>query len=226
MRFAPNRIEYQVGQPLGECIYLGDEVCEKDGCGQKRRKGKFKCRCGKEFIASINHVKYGSTNSCGCFNPANLKHGGRYTSEYRAWCKMKERCLNPNTKEYIFYGGRGIKICDRWLNSFENFLSDVGKRPSPKHSLDRFPNNNGDYEPLNFRWATKKEQSNNRRSNIILTHNGKTNTLSGWANELNIKPSVLRIRLSVLKWTVEEALSTPIIRSNRFLYKKSSKLTA
>jgi hypothetical protein len=94
------------------------------------------------------------------------KHGEGnrpWTPEYRAWCDLRARCNNPNFKQWADYGGRGIKVCDRWA-SYAAFLADMGRRPSPKHSIDRWPNPDGDYEPGNCRWATRKEQRHNRRS--------------------------------------------------------------
>ena len=84
------------------------------------------------------------------------------TTEYTSWLSMRMRCLQPSHDSYARYGGRGITICDRWINSFENFLADMGRKPTPQHSLDRFPDKDGNYEPTNCRWATKSEQIANR----------------------------------------------------------------
>jgi hypothetical protein len=93
------------------------------------------------------------------------------TPEYEAWHQMKSRCLNSKDKRFKDYGGRGIAICERWQNSYEMFLADMGRRPSPQHSLDRFPNNDGDYEPTNCRWATRSEQQQNKRVGILMNTN-------------------------------------------------------
>jgi hypothetical protein len=104
---------------------------------------------------------------CGCLNrelvvQRHLKHGEAKlrTAEYRAWASMLDRCNNPNRKHYKYYGGRGIKVCERWM-TFANFLADMGRRPSPLHSIDRWPNPDGDYEPGNCRWATRMQQRHN-----------------------------------------------------------------
>lgn len=136
----------------------------------------------------------------------NTKHGLRRTLEYGIWANIKSRCTNPNDQAFEYYGGRGIKICDRWLR-FENFLEDMGKRPSSKSTLDR-KDNNGDYEKSNCRWITMKEQCNNRRSNRILSFNGKSQNISQWAKELNIQAALISLRLG-RGWSVEEALSKP-----------------
>lgn len=123
------------------------------------------CDCGQKIAVSSNSLKRGHTKSCGCLNLAKIKermskHGMYGTPEYRSWIAMFSRCSNPMRKGFVNYGGRGIKICKHWKN-FENFYKDMGERPVGK-SLDR-KNNDGDYTPDNCRWATPKEQANNRR---------------------------------------------------------------
>ena len=121
------------------------------------------CGCGRESIVQKDNLKV--IKSCGCANKRNNTHGLTYTSEYRAWQDMKHRCYNLNDSCYKDYGDRGITVWDRWLNSFENFYEDMGPKPSPELSLDR-RNNDGNYAPENCRWATDKQQANNKRNNI------------------------------------------------------------
>jgi hypothetical protein len=125
------------------------------------------CDCGKEIVVNGSHLRTGNTRSCGCFqsdmSAQRLRtHGMKGTPEYNTWRAMMKRCNNPNDKAYKYYGGRGINVCERWRR-FENFISDMGKRPTIDHSLDRI-DNDGNYEPTNCKWATPKEQALNRRN--------------------------------------------------------------
>lgn len=124
---------------------------------------------------------------------------------------MHQRCENPNDQDYDDYGGRGILVCDRWSGpgGLVNFISDVGRRPSPSHSIDRYPNVNGNYEPGNVRWATKKEQSLNRRNAKMLTANGVTLHLSEWAEILGCSPNVIRCRIES-GWEVSLAVTKQV----------------
>src|SRR5580698_8175617 len=108
------------------------------------------------------------------------------TPEYRVWINMKGRCCNPNYPGYERWGGRGITVCDEWLNDFERFLADVGRRTSPKHSLDRWPDKNGNYEIGNVRWASRIEQARNTRSSRIIEFHGESKPLVAWAEETGL----------------------------------------
>lgn len=132
--------------------------------------------------------------------------------EYRVWAGMKVRCANPKSQDWHRYGGRGIAVCDRWRDSFENFYADMGPRPSSKHSIDRI-DSDGNYEPANCRWATSKEQANNWKTrNRRITHNGETLSIPEWAERLGITRESLRDRLDA-GWSVSDALTTPAVRS-------------
>lgn len=128
--------------------------------------------------------------------------------EYITWRHMKTRCLNPNSDAYDYYGGRGITICARWRNSFKDFLADVGRRPSPKHTLDRYPNNNGNYELGNVRWATRKQQQSNTRRTKHAIVNGERTHVAEACRVLNLNENSVRYRLRS-GWTVERALTEP-----------------
>lgn len=126
--------------------------------------------------------------------------------EYNSWRAMKERCNNPKHNEYRNYGMRGIKICQRW-SKFSLFLSDMGKRPTEHHTLDRI-NSNGNYEPRNCRWLLRKEQMNNTRINKLVNYRGETKTISEWADYFGIKYGTLWARLNTYEWSIHKSLKT------------------
>jgi hypothetical protein len=149
------------------------DIAERLGAGRSIR-WHCQCECGKAVTVRADYLNSGRTQSCGClsvdkFVKRSLKHGdarrGEISSEFRTWREAKGRCCNPNHKQYSDYGGRGIKMCDRWLSSYADFIADMGRRP-PKLSLDRI-DNNGNYEPANCRWATASEQRRNRRDSHV-----------------------------------------------------------
>lgn len=139
--------------------------------GVKRVQWECECDCGNKKVIRANHLKSGVSKSCGCLNIELLKkratHGrSRNDAIYRIWQGMIQRCTNPKNPKYSYYGGRGISVCDRW-GKFENFLHDMGERPKGL-TLDRFPDKNGNYELSNCRWATWKQQQNNRSNNLSI----------------------------------------------------------
>lgn len=139
-------------------------------------------------------------------NIKNRTHFKTNTPEYRIWRGMKSRCYNSNERAYPRYGGRGIKICDRWMDSFENFLSDMGERPSKDYSIDRICND-GDYSPENCRWATRKEQASNYSRNVLVEYKGETKTLKDWCDQFGLNYGTTRARLKIYEYTPEEAFN-------------------
>ena len=133
-----------------------------------------------------------------------FKHGLTGTPEHRTWMNMMIRCTYRNRKDSHLYSRRGIKVCPRW-KKFENFLADMGAKPSEFHTIDRWPDNNGNYEPGNCRWATKKEQSRNCRHNRVVTANGQALTLVEWSELTGIKRERIADRLN-RGWPPEAAV--------------------
>lgn len=190
------------------------------------------CQCDCGVLKSIcgEELRRGSTLSCGCFARDNTAkrstiHGecrnGKSSSEYKAWGSAKERVLNPKHPAYKNYGERGIMICDRWLNSFENFFRDMGRKPTVKHTLERV-DVNGNYEPSNCVWATQKEQALNRRNNRRITFRDRTMTVKEWAEELRLNPNLVHMRLHY-GWSPEKALTTPLNKNRSFLGRSGRK---
>lgn len=191
-----------------------------------------KCECGKKTITLANHLKDGHTKSCGCYskevaknkalnNKYFYKHGlfsdKKYVRLSHILNSMKKRCYNINNQNYKYYGGRGIKICNEWLDeengllNFYNWAINNGYKENL--SIDRI-NVNGNYEPDNCRWATPKVQANNRTSNRMITYNEKTYNVTQWAEKLNMKPRVLADRIR-RQWSIERAFLQPVRKKSK-----------
>lgn len=211
------------GQRFGRLVVI--KRADKEST-EKKKKAYWECQCDceKTTIAETSNLRGGQTKSCGCLKKertkkSNTKHGFFGKPEYRAWASMMTRCFNTKNKGFPDYGGRGITVCERW-RKFENFYADLGQRPGKGYSLERL-RNNGHYEPGNVIWATPKQQSRNKRNNIILTHNGQSNILADWAEELNIGDGAIRARLR-RGWTIEQILNSPL--GTRVVDKKSNNI--
>lgn len=179
------------------------------------------CDCGIEVVADPSAVRLGKTVSCGCFQKeqtrARATHGdsrrnGR-TAEYRCWIDMKSRCRNKNNEFYKFYGGRGISVSQQWVDDFESFLSHVGRKPSPKHTIDRI-DNDGNYEPGNVRWATRREQVFNRRNTILVDLNGDKTTVKDACRILGLNYRMVKARLE-RGWSADKALTPALWHRQR-----------
>lgn len=181
-------------------MFNRDKVCSLTGCAQVVYARR---------ICKLHYDRHKRTgNYEGRIISATSKR--KRSPEVRAWYHMKSRCNNPNDASYKNYGGRGIYVCERWNgpDDFFNFLTDMGERPSPQHSLDRI-DVNGPYSPDNCRWATKVQQQRNTRSNKILEYNGKCQTAVEWAEELTIPINTFYQRL-YLNWDTQRIVGTPV----------------
>jgi Staphylococcus phage HNH endonuclease len=161
----PTRPIDLTGARFGRLVALSIEPPKRPDAGYR---WLCRCDCGTTKSIARGDLTAGYAKSCGCLRAewnkrTHTKHGGYGTVEYSAWIRMIQRCEDKNLKAYKDYGGRGIRVCERWRHDFPAFLADMGPRPSPTHSVDRFPNNDGNYEPSNCRWATKREQRLNQR---------------------------------------------------------------
>lgn len=169
-----------------------------------------RCACGKKTEVYYNNIRRGNTLSCGCLHSERTSatsstHRMSKTRIYGSWQKLISRCEYEDDRNYKNYGGRWISVCKRWRNSFENFLKDIGPRPSRRHSLDRI-NNDGNYEPSNVRWATQLQQSRNRRSVRLATIGGVTKTVPEWCEFYGTNHRNVRMRLKG-GYSMKEAVS-------------------
>lgn len=175
---------------------------------------KCRCSCGIEKPVSRTHLRRGKSKSCrSCAslgsNGNNFIHGGKRSHKitYSVWKAMRKRCNNPSDKHYSRYGGRGVKVCDRW-NDFRFFLEDMGERPSPEHQIDRIDNEKG-YSPENCRWATATQNARNTSRNRLITLGDETHCLSEWAEIKGINVKTINTRLN-LGWSEYDAINTPV----------------
>jgi hypothetical protein len=213
------------GQRFGRLL-----VIERDSEGTRWGSARWRCQCDCGVLLTVGSslLLQGTTSSCGCLRRelgvrmgrSSKKHGESSnnegvatTPEYRAWDAMKSRCLNPKSRSYPHYGGRGVKIHPTWVDSYTTFLSDVGRRPSPDMSIDRI-NNNGNYEPGNVRWATRSQQNANKRQlgrkkRSFHEIDGVRKPISEWLLEYGISNSAFRKRVAN-GMTKTEAICAPI----------------
>ena len=187
-----------VGQKFGKLIVV--EMIVRGV--EEHLKCLVKCECGNIKVVRVSHLQNGNTQSCGC--NTNFKHGesrGSRTPEYRIWKQMRIRCNNSTVPEWKNYGGRGIKVCKRW-ETYTNFLMDMGRRPSKNYSLNRI-DNDGDYEPINCEWSTRKQQARNTQNTKYLIWHGEIKPQSEIAEILNVDYNLFRRKI-YLGWTPEE----------------------
>lgn len=185
-----------------------------------RASGRYwlaQCDCGNMHRVRNDHVREARVQSCGCWHDEAARRPKKHgqcckrtrgeTSEHRTWVLMRRRCAAPGDKRWADYGGRGIRVCDRW-QSFDNFFADMGPKPTPTHSLDRI-DVDGNYEPNNCRWATRVEQARNTRKKRILVVNGEADTLASWAERMGVDKRRIHFRLKQ-GWSDTDAVLVPL----------------
>lgn len=206
----PSKIDL-IGKRFGRLIVLSESHIRN-----KKIYWNCICDCRAACKVEAQKLRIGHTRSCGCLqreiiSSSNYLHGnaprGHQSQEYSTWLNMRQRCSRESNDDYALYGGRGIKVCRRWEESFSAFLSDMGPKPVPDLSIDR-KDSDGDYEPGNCRWATAIEQANNTRTNRRITYAGETRTLAEWARRAGLPYNTLRRRLN-RGWSISDTLSVP-----------------
>lgn len=190
------------GQIFGRLVVIG----RSENTPRGMTKWLCKCDCGNTTTPISGNLKLGRVSSCGCIRKEQLsarntltktKHKLCHTVEYKTWGAMFTRCTNKKADSYPAYGGRGISVCERW-KSFDLFLEDMGKRPSDNHSIDRI-DPNGNYEPSNCRWATRRDQNYNKRTTVFITHEGESKNIDQWAEIYGLPYKVILARLNKSK---------------------------
>lgn len=181
-----------------------------------------RCDCGQTTSVVNDALKSGDTQSCGCMQKEKARarrtsHGQSRTRLYRIWEGIKTRCLSDTSPAFHNYGGRGISICERWREDFSAFAADVGDPPTTSHTIDRYPNNDGNYEPGNVRWATRQEQGRNRRGLNEIEFNGQLMCLAEVAEHVDVPYKTLAQRIVKLGWSIEDALSIPPVVGQKHL---------
>lgn len=209
--YTPEFIQSLIGKTFGSVTILS--ISEPDRAHNSQRQTLVRCQCGEKLTLYIARLLFIGKWACReCARRQRIKHGhtrkgGLATPEYSAWKAMIARCTRPSLPSFKHYGARGISVCDRWLESFQNFIDDMGLRPSSRHSLDRI-NNNGNYEPNNCRWATPREQQGNTRNTHRIVLNGEPLYVTELARRSGIPVQTLQHRLS-RGCTPEQAISKP-----------------
>jgi hypothetical protein len=199
--------------PLGS-VFGQLTVCGTvDRTDPKHIKVPCICSCGKRTLSQIYHLRSGAAKSCGCTKPPRTHGASRRggTPEYQSWRGMRERCSSSGHISYPWYGEQGVAVCDRW-SSFEMFLADMGRKPSPKHWIERLDNTRG-YEPGNCVWALPKQQARNTSRNHVITAFGRTQVLQDWADQTGLRYTTLLSRIR-RGWSVEDALN-PELKERR-----------
>ena len=197
-----------VGEVFGRWTVKSDAIIKQKTSGRTYKLVTCECSCGTVRDVEFYNLVAGLSKSCGCSREkGRVTHGGSQLPEYQPWLSMIQRCENPNNPSFRLYGARDIRVVESW-RKFENFYADMGPRPSPRHSIDRI-DNDGNYEPGNCRWATRTEQSRNRRNNRVIEYGGQKKCLAEWNSESCLGGDILKHRINA-GWSIEDAIKTPV----------------
>jgi len=218
----PPRVKDLTGTVFGKLTVIEFAGLRPRRDGHRAAWWHCRCECGITVECRANTLANGDKRAC---TPRckNLRHGHaadkQLTPEYHCWTAIKYRCNNPRFHAYSRYGGRGIRVCKRWMESFENFLSDMGPRPYSMRSIDRI-DNDGNYEPSNCRWATNEQQQNNRSDCTIIEHDGIKQSATQWSRQLGISIDAIYGRIKA-GWDTERILTTPLRKQRRPVRRKT-----